>query len=152
MSKTTAPKETAAKKAAPKGAPAKGKRQALTHVRIAGHDIPVLPTLDDLPREPRRWLGHAQFALGTVAAGATYGTLPPATYEALLQYAATYAQSQGVEVDLKGEMSARESARLEAELVLAGTQLVNHFNAATADSESDSKNDGEDDRIETGED
>lgn len=88
------------------------------------HTIPVVPTIDDLPRAAKRRLR----AVLTDSATEQMITNGP-RYQLAVDYAVAYAGVQGVHVNLDAIEDDAVFDRVRMELVTAGLRLIGHFNS-----------------------
>src|SRR5690625_517385 len=99
------------------------KRFSLT---LPDHDepvvVPVVPSMDDLPRSQRRRLRNV-----LTDSGADQVVNNGPKFQIGVDYAIAYAASQGVRVDLEGieDDAAYDTVRME--LLTAGLRLIGHF-------------------------
>lgn len=113
--------------------------QAFTEFSIGGQVVPVVESLDELPRSSRRLLRNvakdAQLSVAIVGAP---------QFEAFERYALAYARTQGISVNLDAIEDEDEYDRVRQEAVIAGGNLMGHFaQAAAAGDEGKASDEGE---------
>lgn len=92
-------------------------------VTIGNYTIPVVDSLDDLPRRKRRELQALMTAVGTDKRGVMAGIFVGAA-----DFAVAYAASQGVYIDLDDESIPLEDQDvIDRETMLFGLRLTTHF-------------------------